>query len=47
MRIYLKGGKRISVHFHGKSTYGEKLLKSLLADTEWTDDDARRLKLIK
>lgn len=41
------GGKRISIHYHPKKTYGPGLLKALLADTDWTEDDMRRLKLIK
>lgn len=47
MRIYKKGTNRVSVHWHPKKTYGEKLLKALLNDIGWTDDDARRLKLIR
>jgi len=47
MRIYKKGSARISVHFHPKKTFGPKLLKSLLDDTGWSDDDLRRLKVIK
>ena len=47
---YCKRGtthKRITVHYHPRKTYGPKLLKNLLADIGWTDDDLRRLKLIK
>ena len=40
-------GRRVSIHFHPSKTYGPKLLKSLLADTGWTEADLRRLKLIK
>jgi len=47
---YFKRGttnKRITVHYHPRKTYGPKLLKNLLADIGWNDDDLRRLKLIK
>ncbi len=37
----------VQVHWHPKKTYGPRLLKSLLADTGWTENDMRRLKLIK
>lgn len=45
--IYKKGGLRVSVHYHPGKTYGPKLLKNLLADIGWSEDDMRRLKLIK
>lgn len=47
IHVYLKSGRRVSVHFHPKKTFGEKLLRGLLADTGWDDSDARRLKLAK
>lgn len=40
-------GKRVSIHYHPKKTYGQKLLMALLTDTGWSIDDMRRLKLIK
>jgi len=40
-------GRRIAIDFHPNKTYGPNLLKALLADTGWTEDDMRRLKLIK
>ena len=40
-------GRRVTVHYHPHKTYGPKLLKALLADIGWTQDDLRRLKLIK
>lgn len=47
-QIYiLRDGRRISIHYHPKKTYGAKLLKGLLEDIGWTEDDMRRLKLIK
>ena len=39
--------RRIVIHYHPRKTYGAKLLQSLLADIGWTDNDLRRLKLIK
>lgn len=48
-RIYRHpDGRKVSIHFHkGSETYGAKLLKGLLGDTEWSEGDMRRLKLIK
>lgn len=48
-RIYRhSNGKKVSIHYHkGSETYGPKLLKALLEDTGWTEEDMRRLKLIK
>ena len=48
-RIYRHpDGRRVSIHYHtGKTTYGPGLLKQLLKDTEWSENDMRRLKLIK
>jgi len=38
---------RIVVHFHPKKHYSEKVLKRLLDDIGWREDDLLRLKLIK
>jgi predicted RNA binding protein YcfA (HicA-like mRNA interferase family) len=38
---------RVSIHYHAQKTYGANLLKSLLEDIGWSEDDMRRLKLIK
>jgi len=48
-RIYRHpNGKLTSIHYHKRSsTYGPKLLKSLLDDISWSEDDMRRIKLIK
>lgn len=48
-RIYRHPDRRkVSIHYHKSSeTYGAKLLKALLEDTKWSEDDMRRLKLIK
>lgn len=40
-------GRRVSIHYHPRKTYGPKLLKALLADIGWTTADLRRLKLVK
>ena len=39
--------RRVTIHVHPKKTYGAGLLKGLLADIGWTEEDLRRLKLIK
>lgn len=40
-------GRRVSIHYHPNKNYGPKLLKSLLNDINWTENDLRQLKLIK
>lgn len=40
-------GKRVSIHYHPKKTYGQSLLKALLTDIGWSINDMKRLKLIK
>jgi len=40
-------GRRVSIHYHPRRTYGPKLLKNLLKDIGWTEADLRRLKIIK
>lgn len=40
-------GRRVSIHYHPRKTYGPGLLKALLADIGWTEADLRRLRLIK
>lgn len=39
--------RRITVHYHPGKSYGARLLHGLLGDIGWTDDDLKRLKLIK
>ena len=48
-RIYRHpDGRKVTIHYHkGSETYGAGLLKALLKDTEWSEEDMRRLKLIK
>jgi predicted RNA binding protein YcfA (HicA-like mRNA interferase family) len=46
--VYLHpDGRRITIHYHPRKTYGPKLLKNLLADINWSEEDLRELKLIK
>ncbi|MBI2934167.1 MAG: type II toxin-antitoxin system HicA family toxin [Chloroflexi bacterium] len=44
---YHSSGRRVSIHYHPKKTYGRKLLKEVLDDIGWTEADLRRLKLIR
>ncbi len=47
---YIKESKprlRVVIHYHPKKTYGPKLLKALLGDIGWSENDFRRLGLIK
>ena len=48
-RIYRHpDGRKVSIHYHtGNKCYGRSLLKALLEDTEWSESDMQRLKLIK
>lgn len=46
-RPYIVENRRIVIHPHPGKSYGPKLLKGLLADIGWTEEDYRRLKLIK
>ena len=45
--VYWSKGKRVSIHFHPGKTYGIKQLRALTKDIGWTEEDLRRLKLIK
>ncbi len=40
-------GRRVSIHFHSHKTFGSNLLKGLLDSICWTEDDLKRLKLVK
>lgn len=45
---YHPDGRRVTVMFHGgRSTFTRKTLKSMLQQTCWTEDDLRRLKLLR
>lgn len=52
IHTYLKstphGNRRVQVHFHGKNKgWGRSLVKKMLSEIAWTEDDLRVLKLIK
>ena len=46
-KIYLKGQKLVSIHYHPQKAYGRDLLRDLLKDIGWSEKDLRRLKLIR
>ena len=46
-QVFFRAGRRVSLHVHPKKTYGPKLLKALLDDIGWSEDEMRKLKLIK
>ena len=41
------GNHRLVIHYHPGQTCGPGLIKGLMADLGWTEEDLRRLKLIK
>jgi predicted RNA binding protein YcfA (HicA-like mRNA interferase family) len=46
--VYLHPDKRrVTIHYHPRKTYGPNLLKSLLEIIKWSEQDLRKLKLIK
>lgn len=48
IHVYRKpDGKRVSIHYHPRKTYGPKLLKNLLDDIGWSESDMKKLKLVK
>jgi predicted RNA binding protein YcfA (HicA-like mRNA interferase family) len=48
MRIYMSDDhRRVSIHYHPHKTYGAKMLKGLLNDIGWTDEEMVTYKLIK
>jgi predicted RNA binding protein YcfA (HicA-like mRNA interferase family) len=40
-------GRRVVIHYHPGKTYGPKLLKDLIEDIGWSQEDMKRLKLIR
>lgn len=47
---YIKKGtpkKRVVIHYHPRKSYGPKLLKALLRDIGWLEEDLRKLGLIR
>jgi predicted RNA binding protein YcfA (HicA-like mRNA interferase family) len=47
MKVIGQSSARIVIHYHPGKTYGPKFLRGLLSDIGWSEDDLRRLKLIK
>lgn len=47
IRPFVKEKRRITIHFHPGKTYGPRLLKKLLNDIGWSQDDLERLDMIK
>ena len=47
IRIFLKAGRRASIHYHPGKTYGKGLLKGILDSIGRSETDMRRLKLVK
>mgnify|MGYP001559826756 CR=1 FL=1 len=49
VHVYLSAdkSKRVTVHYHPQKTYGPSLLKALLVDIGWSEQDMRRVKLVK
>jgi len=39
--------RRVSIHYHPHKTYGPSMLKMLLDDIGWSEEQLRALKLIK
>jgi len=39
--------RRVVIHYHPRKTYSPGLLKALLADVGWSEEDLRRLTLVK
>lgn len=39
--------RRVSIHYHPHKTFGPNLLKRLLDDIGWSEDDMKKIKLIK
>ncbi len=45
---YHQDGRRVTVVFHGgSSTFKRKTLKSMIDQARWTEEDLKRLKLIR
>lgn len=41
------GRKRVVIHFHPKKQYGPRLIRYLVRDIGWSDEDLRRLEMIQ
>jgi predicted RNA binding protein YcfA (HicA-like mRNA interferase family) len=45
---YHPNGRRVTVNFHGaNSTFRRKTLKSMIDQACWTEEDLKRLKLVR
>ena len=40
-------GKIVSIHVHPHKTFGPRQLREILDDIGWTEEDLKRLKLVK
>ena len=40
-------GRQVTIHYHPQKNYGPDLMRYLLKDIGWTEQDLKRLKLIK
>ncbi len=40
-------GRMVAIHYHPHKTYGPDMLRDLIEDIGWVEDDLRRLKLVK
>ncbi|MBI5118312.1 type II toxin-antitoxin system HicA family toxin [Candidatus Poribacteria bacterium] len=47
--VYLhpRSRRRVTIHYHPHKTYGPKLLKGILESIDWSEEEMRRIKLIK
>ena len=39
--------RRVVIHYHPNKTYGKRLIRGLIGSIGWTEEDLKRLKLIK
>ena len=46
-RPFYKEGRRVVIHFHPRKTFGPKILKGILESIGWSEEDLKRLKIIK
>jgi predicted RNA binding protein YcfA (HicA-like mRNA interferase family) len=47
VRVYIKELNLVAIHYHPHKNYGAKMLSDLIEKTGWTEQDLKRLKLIK
>jgi predicted RNA binding protein YcfA (HicA-like mRNA interferase family) len=45
--IHPSDKRRVTIHFHPHKTYGPKVLKGLLETIKWSEEELKKLKLIK